>query len=1104
MLIKTLLRDTMKKIIVYGIVISLFIGGIGLPVSASDHKETTQTIREKSLADIDDVSTYQYQLALGRPNPSRIWSIVQTFPIIADASGLAYDGTYLYCGIYGVAGSNIYQINPQTGSYSLLFTGPQDDAYGLTYDGEYLWVTDHPGSSSTPAKAMKLDWNGNILYEFNLPAHYMSGIAYDNGDFWVAQYYPDPSVIYKVDTSGTILQQFTAPDNQPWDLCMENGFLWMADYWGDTLYKINTTSGAVVESHGSEGVDPAGVVWDGQYLWYCDNGEGAYDYLYKVDLLGGGTPAITVVETFHNYGAVTVGESISWNATVQNIGTAPLVITDVTITGSTYVTCPATFPLTITPGNQTFLPFIYAPLQYGPLNANATIFSNDPLHPTVQINLVGNAMNPGPDIYLPETSHAYGSVRLHANTRWFMQIANLGDESLIISDISCDDSHFTVEDTLTYPITIGILSSVKIGVWFQPEDTIPYTGTLTVMSNDPDSDPSYVTVQGTGVSNTYPIGDIIWQYQIPDDPIDNSPKAMASIDDVNGDGRSDLIICSEDDYVRCMNGNSHLNADALWEMPIGSVYSQLDLSLTQDIDNDGYQDVVVGTAWGGRSIITLSGRTGQILWQHDTHEYGGGGWVYQVDCRYDYNDDGVIDVLAATGDDSSDTGPKRVYCLDGLTGMSIWECPLNGPVFSVIGIEDCTGDGHPDVVAGASNEAETIGKVVGINGATGTSLWTHTVTGSSVWALEQIDDISGDGIKDVIAGDFIGYIYGLDVTDGGEQWQNSCGNVIITRFAKLDDVNGDGHPDIMPALLAYGSGHITYLIDGYTGGFVWSAYVDDKPAMVERIDDITWDGINDVVVGTLYTNNYWYFLNGVDGTTIQSGPFSAPVDAITVLPDIVGDTSMELIVGGRYGDVVCYSGGTRVKITAEFSAEPTNGVAPLTVHFTDASFAENTTILIWEWDFDNDGTIDSEEQNPTWVYTQEGSYTVSLTVSDGMVSDTETKTDYITVTEVQQTLAIGNISGGLLKISAEIQNPSNVEVTDVNWSIALDGGFILLGKQKTGQIQSIAAGAEVIITNKPIIGFGKVTITVVAEKQGIEPVTKTASGVVIFFFVIIR
>ena len=91
------------------------------------------------------------------------WTIVESFNVPEGASGLAWDGTSLYLGIYGVDGGHIYELDPQTGSYSLRFIGQQEDAFGLSYDGQYLWTTDHPGSSSTPAQAMKLDWNGNVI-----------------------------------------------------------------------------------------------------------------------------------------------------------------------------------------------------------------------------------------------------------------------------------------------------------------------------------------------------------------------------------------------------------------------------------------------------------------------------------------------------------------------------------------------------------------------------------------------------------------------------------------------------------------------------------------------------------------------------------------------------------------------------------------------------------------------------------------------------------------------------------------------------------------------------------------------------------------------------
>jgi len=49
----------------------------------------------------------------------------------------------------------------------------------------------------------------------------------------------------------------------------------------------------------------------------------------------------------------------------------------------------------------------------------------------------------------------------------------------------------------------------------------------------------------------------------------------------------------------------------------------------------------------------------------------------------------------------------------------------------------------------------------------------------------------------------------------------------------------------------------------------------------------------------------------------------------------------------------------------------------------------------WEWDFGDGST--STEQSPTHTYSSTGSYSVKLTVSNGIMSDSKTKTDYITV-----------------------------------------------------------------------------------------------------------
>ena len=81
---------------------------------------------------------------------------------------------------------------------------------------------------------------------------------------------------------------------------------------------------------------------------------------------------------------------------------------------------------------------------------------------------------------------------------------------------------------------------------------------------------------------------------------------------------------------------------------------------------------------------------------------------------------------------------------------------------------------------------------------------------------------------------------------------------------------------------------------------------------------------------------------------------------------------------------------------ADFYANVTDGVAPLAVQFNDMSTGDITN---WTWDFDNNGVIDSEEQNPDHVYTDPGIYTVRLNVTGPGGNDEEIKVDYITVTE---------------------------------------------------------------------------------------------------------
>jgi PKD repeat protein len=76
----------------------------------------------------------------------------------------------------------------------------------------------------------------------------------------------------------------------------------------------------------------------------------------------------------------------------------------------------------------------------------------------------------------------------------------------------------------------------------------------------------------------------------------------------------------------------------------------------------------------------------------------------------------------------------------------------------------------------------------------------------------------------------------------------------------------------------------------------------------------------------------------------------------------------------------------------EFIAEPISGPEPLTVIFTDKSSGEITN---WLWEFGDGGS--STDENPRYLYSEAGTYTVSLTVTSSVAFETVTKSDYIQV-----------------------------------------------------------------------------------------------------------
>jgi uncharacterized protein (TIGR02145 family) len=159
--------------------------------------------------------------------------------------------------------------------------------------------------------------------------------------------------------------------------------------------------------------------------------------------------------------------------------------------------------------------------------------------------------------------------------------------------------------------------------------------------------------------------------------------------------------------------------------------------------------------------------------------------------------------------------------------------------------------------------------------------------------------------------------------------------------------------------------------------------------------EVTSDGGAPVIVrGICYSTNPNPTINN---STIQSGngtgSYTVNISGLNSNTKYYVKAYAENSVDIAYGNQKDFNTDQESnELTAAFTAEPTNGPAPLVVQFEDKSSNNPTS---WLWNFGDGQT--SDETNPEHTYANPGTYTVKLTVENEHYIDFEQKNDYITV-----------------------------------------------------------------------------------------------------------
>jgi hypothetical protein len=272
-----------------------------------------------------------------------------------------------------------------------------------------------------------------------------------------------------------------------------------------------------------------------------------------------------------------------------------------------------------------------------------------------------------------------------------------------------------------------------------------------------------------------------------------------------------------------------------------------------------------------------------------------------------------------------------------------------------------------------------------------------------------------------------------------------------------------------------------------------------------------------------------YLYNIVSGENIQLT--ESPGDAFAENPCIYKNIIAWQLTEGNLADIVMFNiestEYTRVTNTSQFESETypsvyentivyhyfyydkLNGTILYALKLYDTTTQETTTIFsgeeptagtpelygnmivyskpsvglyLYDLSTNNETTI-YETPDLVQPWNLNDNYVVFTVLGEGVYLYTYTNPPQLTIT----------ITGGF-GISATIKNTGTTDMTNIDYTISLNGGLVFIGKSRNSTIPTLAAGEEITVKDF-VIGFGSTGITVSAGNAS----TNTTGTVFLFF-----
>jgi hypothetical protein len=234
-----------------------------------------------------------------------------------------------------------------------------------------------------------------------------------------------------------------------------------------------------------------------------NDGDLAYDVL---DIECAAPPEIDVAPLVLDFGAVAVGNSATLTTTIENLGGQDLTITALTLTGSADFALNSGMPLPpfLVAGGATVEVLVdYTPSETGVDSGALEIASDDSDEPIVSVSLAGSGIPPTSECQIDVVPLGldFGSVEVGETATLSTAIGNNGTTDCVVSSLTLTGADFSLgAGAPDLPLTVSLGQQVDVPVDYTPTSVGSDSGTLDVISDDPNNATVTVALSGVGIA----------------------------------------------------------------------------------------------------------------------------------------------------------------------------------------------------------------------------------------------------------------------------------------------------------------------------------------------------------------------------------------------------------------------------------------------------------------------------------------------------------------------------------------------------------------------------------------------------------------------------